>query len=110
MSVPGVIATWPQISQHDIEIGCPVVGPFTFGYWADFSISINEFYIAADENGPGGHPWTNIAPGLGYPTGWHHPGLLWGATQALGLGAYFVESTTPVTSTTWGRIKSLYRF
>jgi len=107
-SIPGAIGIWPQVSQHDIEIGCPVSGEVTVGYWADFSASINEFYIAVDDNGPGGHPWTNIAPGIGYPTGWQNPSVVWGACQSLGLGVYFVETFSPVEPRTWGRLKALF--
>jgi hypothetical protein len=63
---------------------------------------------SADENGPGGHPWTHVAPGFGYPTGWQHPATIWGETRSLGMGVYVAEGPTPVTPGTWGRIKALY--
>jgi len=108
ISIPGAIGMWPQVSQHDIEIGLPIAGAVTIGFWANFSASVNEFLVCADENGPGGHPWTNIAPGIGYPTGWHNPRVVWGLTRSLGLGLYFVAAITPVEPYTWGHIKSLY--
>ncbi len=106
--VPGEVAFWPEVSQHDVEIAFPVSGEFALGFWVDFSASTCQYFLAADENGPGGHPWVNIAPGIGYPTGWADPSMVWGHTESLGLGAYFVESPTPVTSQTWGRIRALF--
>ncbi len=53
-------------------------------------------------------PWTCIAPGIGLPTGWHDPSLVWGDTRSMGCGVYF-ERGTPVEPETWGAVKSLYR-
>ncbi len=106
--IPGPIGMWPAISQHDIEIGSPITGPFTVGFWADFSAGVNQFLVAADENGPGGHPWTCIASGIGYPTGWQHPSVVWGQTQSWGLGVYLAGAPTPAEPHTWGLIKALY--
>ena len=106
----GTIAFWPSISQHDVAMGCVVCDEFTLGYWADFSWRTRDlgWFIAIDQNGPGGHPWTNIAPGIGFPTGWHDPEVVWGATQSLGFGVYFGPGASPVEEATWGEIKSLF--
>ena len=52
---------------------------------------------------------TNIAPGIGYPTGWHPVNIVWGPTWSMGIGAYLDEGATPVECVTWGRIKSLWK-
>lgn len=99
---------WPACGQNDIEMEICVDGPFTVGLWADFSDEPCQYYVARDLNGPAGMPWTNIAPGIGYPTGWHHPNLIWDHTQSLLIGVYFAEGGTPVESVTWGTVKALF--
>jgi hypothetical protein len=99
---------WPSIGQSNVQVGANVTGEFSVGYWADFSAAVCAWYIASDEDGFGGYPWTNIAPGIGYPTGWNHPAIVWGACQSLGFGVYFGEGTTPVEAATWGKIKDLF--
>ena len=58
-------------------------------YWADFSTQGCGYYVAADLNGPGGCPMTNIAPGIGYPTGRNNASVVWGPVQAIGIGSWF---------------------
>jgi hypothetical protein len=72
-----------------------------------------------DENGPGGHPWTIITPGLGYPSGWHHPDMAFADCKSMGISVYFTressgvdelpEDAPPVESPTWGQIKAVFR-
>ena len=100
---------WPEIRQNDIEIDCCVSGDFSVGYWTDDSDCFCVIYCPADENGPGGNPWTCIAPGLGYPTGWQHPNVVHPNCVSMGLGATITEDPSPADSQTWGKIKSLYR-
>ena len=38
-----------------------VEGEFTVGIWCDWPTDVIGFYVGADENGPGGHPWTNVS-------------------------------------------------
>ncbi len=102
------IAIWPSISQHDADMGICVYGPFSIGYWADFSAEVCQWFIAADQDGFGGMPWTCIAPGIGYPTGWNNPTAVWGPTQSMGLGAWFGAGYSPVEAQTWGSIKALF--
>jgi hypothetical protein len=59
------------------------------GYWANYSTAPCGYFIAADTNGFGGCPFTNIAPGIGYPTGWGNVSAVWGPTQSIGIGAWF---------------------
>ena len=68
----------------------------------------NGWFIAADLDGFGGLPRTNLAPGSGYGTGWADPSIVWGPTQALGICAYLTTGVIPVEETTWGAIKALY--
>jgi hypothetical protein len=107
--VPGNVPLWPDCGQNDVEIGCCVSGEFTVGYWADFSDQAPQFYICVDEDGPGGYPWTCVAPDIGYPTGWQHPGMVWGdMTISMCIGAYFGDDPSPAESRTWGSVKALF--
>jgi hypothetical protein len=105
---PVNIPCWPSIGQNDVEMNIPVTGPFTVGYWPNWPWSGGQWFCAADENGPGGHPWTCIAPGIGYPSGWQDPAIVWPGARSMGCGIYF-EQGTPVENETWGSIKTLYR-
>jgi len=111
---PCPVATWPSISTHDFAItSVHATGVFWFGYWANFSTAPCGYFIAADTNGFGGCPYTNIAPGIGYPTGWGNVSAVWGPTQSIGIGAWTFPydglcGPIPVRETTWGQIKSLY--
>jgi hypothetical protein len=102
------VGMWPSITQFDLGIGdTAVTGAFFVGYWANFSGQGCGYFIAADLDGFGGLPRTNIAPGIGYPTGWQDPSGVWGPTMALGIGCY-LRGSTPTQETTWGAIKHLY--
>jgi hypothetical protein len=102
------IPVWPEIGQFDVDLNIAVSGPFTVGYWGNWPGTLNAWFCAADTDGPGGAPWTCIAPEIGYPTGWSDPSIVWGATQSMGCAAYF-EQATPVEAETWGTLKSLFR-
>ena len=66
--------------------------------------------LGRDLDGPGGCAMTNIAPGIGYPTGWQNVSVTWGPTQALGIGAEVTPcDPVPTMESSWGRVKSLYR-
>jgi hypothetical protein len=99
---------WPSLGQSNIETSFFVQDEFTIGFWADFSAEICGWYVGADLDGLGGYPWTNIAPGIGYPTGWNNPAIAWGSCQSLGIGVYFSHYCSPVEAVTWGEIKSLF--
>jgi len=86
----GPPAVWPSISLHDIAItDTGVSGCDCFvGFWGNWPGAFAPWYLGADLDGPDGLPRTNIAPGIGYPSGWQHPSVVWGPTAALGIGAY----------------------
>ncbi|MBD3236627.1 MAG: hypothetical protein GF330_07980 [Candidatus Eisenbacteria bacterium] len=99
---------WPDCGQNDVPVDCCVLGEFTVGWWADFTEQPLQWCICADEDGPGGYPWTCVMPGLGYPTGWNHPEVVFGTCQSLLIGAYFAEDPSQLASPSWGRIKALF--
>ena len=99
---------WPQCGQNDVEIDACVLGEFAIGLWVDFSVEVCNYYVAADLDGPEGHPWTCIAPGQEWPSGWQDPSIVWGPVTSMGIGVYFDEGASPVQSATWGGIKALF--
>lgn len=109
--VPGVVPSnvpfWPTIGENDFEVCLSVQGDFTVGYCYTY-VCWYDCYIAVDEDGPSGHPWTNIAPGIGYPTGWQHPNVMWPGCVSLGIGFYMWTGFSPVNDGTWGAIKALF--
>jgi len=110
---------WPDVGQNDIEIGVSVSGEFTVGYWMDWSVHVCDGFVGADQDGPGGHPWTCIAPGQEWPSGWQDPAIVWGPTASLGIGVYFSRDPASVDehpgnwessqAPTWGSIKALFQ-
>jgi hypothetical protein len=111
---PGTIGMWPAITQHDVALPqiCCVPAEFFVGWWPTWVGTGNGWYVAADENGfGGGIPRTNIAPGIGYPTGWNNPNVVssFAGCMDLGIGAYEVScEPVPADNSTWGAIKALY--
>ena len=110
---PGVAiappAMWPMVSQHDVALAdVQVNGRFFVGYWGDWPGFVEGWYCAADLDGPGGMPRTNIAPGVWPEDGWQDLSIIWGSTQAMGIGAYVHQTPVPVVLASWGRIKSTY--
>jgi hypothetical protein len=107
---PCPVAIWPNVSVHDFPIDpLPVSGAFWVGYWTDASHRACPYFIAADGDGFGGCPYTNIVPGIGYPSGWHDLSIVWGPTQAIGIGVWRANEGTPVRQGSWGRVKERYR-
>lgn len=103
------IPFWPQIGANEVSVEMAVEGEFTIGFWGHWDTPIADFFIAVDQNGNGGHPWTYVAPGLGYTPGWHHPSEVWATCRSLGIGVYYDLAPTPVGATSWSRLKQLYR-
>jgi hypothetical protein len=105
------VAYWPGISTHDLDVtdaAAPANG-FFVGYWPrSFAEGIAQFGCAMDQDGLGGVPRTNIAPGIGYPTGWHNLTIVGYPMVAWGIGPWVVPGTTPAEKTSWGTIKALY--
>ncbi|MFN8549650.1 MAG: hypothetical protein U0527_17190 [Candidatus Eisenbacteria bacterium] len=107
---PGGMAIWPDFSRHVVPLDeCCVSGQFWVGSWGNWPGQYTDWYVGADLNGPGGCSKTNIAPGIGYPSGWNNVSVVWGPTQALGIGCE-VQSCAPVavSKMSWGKVKALY--
>jgi hypothetical protein len=104
------VGLWPTITTHDFDtIDANSTAGFFVGYWPQNFVGVPaNFGCAMDQNGFGGAPRTNIAPGIGYPTGWAHPSTVGYQLQAFGLGGWVGEPQVPVEETSWGAIKSLY--
>ncbi len=110
VNVAGV-GMWPTVTTYDIDIADALAGAdgFFVGYWPRSFVGVlANFGCAMDQDGFGGVPRTNIAPGIGYPTGWNHPSVAGYALQAFGLGGWVGEGGTPVNESSWGAIKALY--
>jgi hypothetical protein len=105
---PSGVGFWPNITQHDCDVNVYCPGDFFVGFWGNWPGVVQGWFIAADLDGFGGLPRTNIAPGIGYPTGWQDPSIVWGPTQSMGLGGYFGEGGSPAENQTWGSIKALF--
>ena len=107
---PGAIAFWPSVSRHvaSIDLHCESVPVTWIGYWGNWPGRDPAWFVGADLDGFGGFPFANIAPGIGYPTGWNNVSVVWGPTQALGIGAEFDVCETPTRTMTWGAIKGLF--
>ncbi|MBD3336641.1 MAG: hypothetical protein GF355_14105 [Candidatus Eisenbacteria bacterium] len=118
---PGPPAFWPEVSEHNVQVCCIPGGDHFIGFWPNSPGDCTGWYIAADENGPGGSAArTKVAPGIGLPTGWHAPNSL-GAPfddcQALGMREFTgygdceaasVPEEGEIVPQTWGAIKQLY--
>lgn len=98
---------WPEFCQRRREIYARVEGDFTIGLWR--LGECGAFLLGADQNGPGGHLWVCVAPGLEWHTGWQHPSNVFRFTQSLAIGAWFTPDATTPASPTWGSVKSLFR-
>lgn len=111
---PGPIGFWPSVTRHVFPVTVECLGVdapiYVAVYDSEASFGISSYFVGADLDGPGGGcTLTKIAPGIGYPTGWQNVSIVWGPTQALGLGAEIVPcDPVPVLETSWGRIKTLY--
>lgn len=107
---PGPIASWPMASRHSIPLpdGCCVSGDWWVGYWPEWPGNDALWSTTADLDLIG-CPFTNIAPGIGFPTGWQNVSVVWGPHGSLGIGAEVIPcEPTPIVQSTWGRIKTLY--
>lgn len=114
---PGPIAFWPSLSVHVQNADCDVSDEWYVGYWSNWPGEGCGWFVGIDQDGFGGKPCTNFAPGIGYPTGWGDPSLVgsWAPVLALGIGAEWNEGAgvdcgapSPTIETTWGSIKALY--
>ena len=111
---PGPVAFWPEISHHSVPMGCDCLdGTFWVGYWGNWpGQGEPSWFIAVDLNGLGGCSFTNIAPGIGFPTGWNDVSVVFGpsSNRSLGIGCEVVScNPVPTRDASWGAVKSLYR-
>lgn len=108
---PGAVEFWPLASRHAIPLpdGCCVESSWWVGYWPNWPGMTARWLTTADVTGTTHCPLTNIAPGIGYPTGWSNVSIVWGPHNALGIGAEMIScNPTPIRSSTWGAVKTLY--
>ncbi|MBK8232707.1 MAG: hypothetical protein IPK72_19520 [Candidatus Eisenbacteria bacterium] len=108
---PGVVAFWPEASRHVIALppGCCVGETWWAGYWPNWPGQSVRWWTTADLSDVSGCPFTNIPPGVGYPTGWHNVSVVWGPHNALGIGAETVPcAPTPALHSSWGAVKATY--
>lgn len=109
-NVPGPIAFFPSFSRHSFAISGAVGGNFWVGYWPNWPGQFLGWFTSFDQNGFQGCPRTNIAPGIGYPTGWQDVNIVgtFSGTQSLGIGYSCGGNPVATEKTTWGAIKDLY--
>lgn len=114
----GPISTYPDFSRHVVVLGSEQAmdGRWWVGYWGHWPGTVNSWFIAADRDlgFSHGYPMTNIVPGIGWPGGWQSVEIVWGETNALGIGvlSQAITSSVPVDGvqiTTFGRVKSLFQ-
>jgi hypothetical protein len=117
---PGAPSWWPEVSAHQVQVCCPAGGSHFVGFWGRWPEDLHAWYIASDEDGPGGSPRTKISPDAGgeLPTGWHHANVVWEDCKALGIRELAYDGDCIVSgvpdpepgyrSRTWGAIKALY--
>jgi hypothetical protein len=106
--LPGPIDFWPTITL--VEIDFPLEAPEShwIGFWGNWPGEICGWFLVADQDGFPGCSATKIAPGIGYPTGWQDPNIVFDQITSLGICKCAAEGPTASSQTTWGRIKSLY--
>jgi hypothetical protein len=103
------IPVYPQVGRFDVEIAAPVSSAFTIGSWGNWPGAGITYWWMWDENGPAGHPWTYVVPGIGLPEGWQNPAVVFGGTvRSMGIGVHFAPDPVPTQSTSWGSVKHLY--
>ena len=109
---PTSLPIWPEVGENYVDVEVYVEGSCTVGFWGNWPGEPAGFFVAADSSyTQQGHPWTNIAPGLQWPSGWQHPDVVWGRRhiEALGLGIDIDRPSPARPQETWGAIKSLFR-
>jgi hypothetical protein len=81
------IPIYPSVGSREFVVDAQdVTDEVTVGFWVD-SREGHEFFILADEGGPGGFPWTKCGPQSGYPEGWDHPNIVdtWEGCECLAI-------------------------
>ncbi|MBD3237835.1 MAG: hypothetical protein GF330_14120 [Candidatus Eisenbacteria bacterium] len=109
---PQDLPVWPEVGENYYPVEVFVYYDCTVGYWGNWPGQAPGFFVAVDETpSESGHPWTHIAPGLPYPSGWQHPDVVWDRRhcESLGLGIDVDRQPSPAEAPSWGSIKSLFR-
>jgi hypothetical protein len=115
-------AAWPEVSCVDVAINqVSVNGRCAVGYWPPWPGGAAQWYIAADDC-DSGTGLTNVAPGIGYPSGWQGVSVMpWcvptgtgtpcgGRDGCIGIGMWTPDSSgVAVETSSWGSIKNLFR-
>lgn len=108
----GPATFWPAVIRRSFRFAQPICvhGKWWIGQWGDWAgYPTPHHYVGADLDGPPSKPMTNIAPGIGFPSGWHEVDVVWGPTSAMGLGAQAIPcAPVPVSLGSWGRVKTLF--
>ena len=110
------VAFWPSASIHSSgAINCCPNGSHFVGFWGNWPGQTAGWFICSDEDGFGlGCPRMNVAPGIGYPTGWNHPLVVptFSGCQDLFIHEWYLTECdgepTATETKTWGQIKTLY--
>ena len=109
----GFVETWPYVSCHFLrDFDTCVQGDVWIGARGVWAGDVAGWFVAADLESGNGCPMTNVAPGIGYPSGWQPVSEIWQSTASLGIWAIIIEEPcilSPTYQSSWGRIKSLYR-
>lgn len=109
---PQSLPVWPEVGENYYQVEVWVDYDCTVGYWGDWPDQPPGFFVAVDETlTENGHPWTHVAPGQPYPSGWQHPDVVWDRRhcESLGLGIDVDRQPSPAEAPTWGTVKSLFR-
>lgn len=102
------IPVWPEVGLFEVSVPVTVAGPVTVGAWGNWPGARPGYGFAADREGDG-HPWTHIAEGIGWPSGWQHPGVVWDDIGSMGIGMRFrPDDPVPTRASSWGMVKALY--
>lgn len=105
---PGPIAVWPALSRHVVPLEeCCVYAGYWVGYWGAWPGDEAGWYIGSDAGPSNGCAATLVAPDRSATFGWQ----LLADSGGLGIGCEiaFHCGGVPVETTTWGRVKMLFR-
>jgi hypothetical protein len=104
-SIPPYYGAWEE--AFDLGPGVVECGAYWFTQIGYFPSLPMDAYVW--QGGAGGCPWTCIAPGIGYPTGWQHPSVVFPHCRSLGIGVYFGDPPLSGECRSWGAIRALFR-
>lgn len=109
----GTSAGWPNVSRHYVPVDACLEGRIWVGIRGAWVGESAPYYIASDLDSGEGCALTNVAPGLGYPSGWVAVSSVWSEVATLGIGLEVNPDKpcdgSPTERSSWGTIKRLYR-